>query len=284
MPTALAIPDVTPAQLARYATLIYEKIGVTISASKSTLLSNRLRRRLRATGETDYDSYFKRLVSASITDDEWQAFLQEITTHETYLYRDEAHWNWFRDEFLRRMRAEATSGARNKTLRCWSAASSTGDEAATMACCIGDVLTDLPSWKIEIVGTDVGAGAVAQASLARFGVRAMRNVKTAQKRAHFEALPTGDYALKPHLKSLLRFQVHNLLHPLKERAFDIVFLKNVLIYFDKDSKRRVVESLKTVLRPGSILVTGGSEGVADLLKDFKSLQPWLHCFAPTIRS
>lgn len=284
MTTASLSADVTPTQLERYAKLIYQKIGVTISPQKSTLLSNRLRRRLRATGLSDYDAYYSMLVSTAVTEPEWEAFLQEITTHETFLYRDETHWKWFRDDFLRSIREEAASGARNKSLRCWSAACSTGDEAATMACCIGDTFPDLASWKIEIVGTDIGAGAVAQASKARFDARSMRNVKAAQKHAHFISLPTGEWELKPALRQLLRFRVHNLLAPLNDRQFDIVFLKNVLIYFDKASKSQVIGSLRSGLKKGSYLVTGGSEGVADLLKDFSFRHPWLHRFDPQSRS
>src|SRR5262245_58499917 len=101
MSNTLAIADVTPGQFARYAKLIYEKIGVTFSSQKATLLSNRLRRRMRISGHNDYDAYYEMLLRSPAGNTEWQAFLQEVTTHETYLFRDEIHWKWFREEFLR---------------------------------------------------------------------------------------------------------------------------------------------------------------------------------------
>jgi chemotaxis protein methyltransferase CheR len=278
MHTTFAIADVTPTQLKRFAALIYEKIGVSFSPQKATLLSNRLRRRMRETSHNDYDAYYDMLISSPISHPEWQSFLQEITTHETYLFRDESHWKWFRDEFLPRLRIDADKGLRPKSLRCWSAACSTGDEAASMACCIAEAIPAWREWKIEIVGTDVGSGAVAQAAEARFGIRAMRNVTSSQRRRHFEPLPNDEYVLNKSLKSLLQFRVHNLLHPLPERAFDVVFLKNVLIYFDRSSKQRVIASLQKVLKKGSLLVTGASEGVGDLLGDFRSQYTWLHCY------
>lgn len=283
MQTTVAIADVTPSQLQRYAALVYEKIGVTIPAQKTTLLSNRLRRRLRATGIKSYDEYYAKLVSSSVTDPEWQAFLQEITTHETYLFRDEVHWKWFSDDFLRNVRDEGARGTRPKTLRIWSAACSTGDEAATIACCIAEVIPEAKEWRIEIVGTDIGAGSVAQAKAATFNERSMRNVSPARRTRFFTHTPDGRYQLKPELQRWQQFRVHNLLKPLGDRTFDVVFLKNVLIYFDKPSKRRVIEAMRGSMRPGTYLVTGAAEGVADLLGEFESLQAWLHVYGRTRR-
>jgi chemotaxis protein methyltransferase CheR len=171
---ASTIVDVTPKQFDSYAKLIYEKIGVTISPQKTTLLSNRLRRRLRVTGLASYDDYYKLLKNAAASDPEWEAFLQEVTTHETYLFRDPIHWDWLRDKFVPEVVAEQKAGKRQAGIRVWSAACSTGDEATTIACCLADRLPAIPAWQVEIVGTDVGSGAVAQAQQGAFSERAMR--------------------------------------------------------------------------------------------------------------
>ena len=161
------IADVTPKQLDSYAKLIYEKIGVTISPQKTTLLSNRLRRRLRATGLATYDDYYNLLKKAAESDPEWDLFLQEVTTHETYLFRDQAHWDWLRDKFVPEIVAEQKAGHRQAQLRVWSAACSTGDEATTIACCLADRLPTTPGMAVEIVGTDVGAAQSPRRSKAR---------------------------------------------------------------------------------------------------------------------
>lgn len=277
MSIALAINEVTDTQLARYAKLIYERTGIVVSPQKKTLLSNRLRRRLRATGIDSYETYFKHLKGLTADAAEWDAFLQEITTHETYLFRDAAQWDWFRDAFLKEIAAAARTNQRRKTLRIWSAACSTGDEAYTIASCIADRLTDASRWQVEILGTDIGVGAVEHARRAEFGQRAMHQVPDTYKRRFFSKSRDEDvWSAKEQLRNWTRFEQHNLLDALKEKPFDLVFLKNVLIYFDGQSKQRVIQNIREVLAPCGHLVTSAAEGVAGLLKDMEHLTGWLH--------
>ena len=102
----------TNGQLARYADLIYRRTGIHVVPQKKTLLSNRVRRRLRKTGIGGFDEYYEHLVRLPADDPEWDQFLQEITTHETYLFRDENHWEWFRGTYLPQCAAEARAGSR----------------------------------------------------------------------------------------------------------------------------------------------------------------------------
>ncbi len=271
------LEQVTDAQLAKYARLIYERTGIRVSPQKKMLLSNRLRRRLRATDVKNFDEYYRRLTRLRPTDSEWDAFLQEITTHETYLFRDKSQWDWFRKVYLPQCAADARSSSRQKHLRIWSAACSTGDEAFTTACCIAAGLPNFQSWKIKVLGTDIGIGAVEQARTAVFGERAMRLVPDSDRQRYFtKARDSQIWQAKPVLAEMTTFQQHNLMDPLRERPFDLVFLKNVLIYFDKDSKQRVVANVRAAVAPGGFLVAGAAEGVADLVKDFIRIQPWLY--------
>ena len=137
------LPDqVTDIQLARYAELIYVRTGICVSPQKKALLSNRLRRRLRSTGIEGFDAYYQRLKRLPPQDPEWDAFLQEITTHETYLFRDQAQWDWLRNVVPAEMGAARQSNGGRACLRIWSAACSTGDEAFTAACCVRPVRRD----------------------------------------------------------------------------------------------------------------------------------------------
>lgn len=277
MAAEILTDTVTDEQLARYARLIYERTGISISPQKKTLLSNRLRRRLRETGISGYDAYYQHLKRLRDTDPEWDAFLQEITTHETYLFRDECNWDWFRNTYLPEVQADARQGKRKNELRIWSAACSTGDEAFTIATCIVGTIMNLGQWKVEIVGTDIGVGAVEQAQAAEFGERAMRLVPDDWKRRYFAAQPGGTkWKAKPQLTQLCRFRQHNLMEPLGEKPFDLAFVKNVLIYFDRESKVQVLSHVRAALRPGGLLVAGAAEGVADLLGEWQRVQPWLY--------
>lgn len=271
------LEQVTDAQLARYAELIYRRTGIRVSPQKKMLLSNRLRRRLRATGIQGFEEYYKHLVQLRSTHAEWDAFLQEITTHETYLFRDAAQWDWFSNVYLPQRAAESCAGNRPRQLRIWSAACSTGDEAFTAACCIAAHLPNIRQWKIRILGTDIGVGAVEQARNAVFGERAMRLVPVQYRKRFFtKAKDVEIWQARSVLTEMVKFQQHNLMDPLPQEPFDLVFLKNVLIYFDKVSKRQVVDNVRSVIRPGGLLLAGAAEGVADLVKGLIRLQPWLY--------
>lgn len=271
------LEQVSDAQMGAYAELIYRRTGIHVSPQKKTLLSNRLRRRLRNTGIESFEDYFKHLKKLSPNDPEWDAFLQEITTHETYLFRDEAQWDWFRKTFLPDFVAHVQNANLPKRLRVWSAACSTGDEAITIATCAASAIPNVSTWKIEIVGTDIGIGAVEQARSAVFGERAMRLVPKDLQQKYFQmAKDAKIWQAKPEIKAMTTFKQHNLMELLRERPFDITFLKNVLIYFDAASKRKVLDNVKALVAPRGLLVAGAAEGVSDLLKDFVRIQPWLY--------
>ena len=120
----------------------------------------------------------------------------------------------------------------HRSLRIWSAACSTGDEPYTVACCVAACLPNLQRWKVQILGTDIGLGALAQAKAGVFGARAMRLVPEGYRRRFFSKDKDGDlWHARPILTDMLSFRKHNLMEPFCESPFDLVLLKNVLIYF-----------------------------------------------------
>lgn len=275
--TTLVDAQVSDELLARYATLIYDVTGIRISQQKKALLSNRLRRRLRETSIATFEQYYTHLRRLKLSDPEWDAFLQEITTHETYLFRDEAHWKWLQSEYLPQLEAAARRGDRQRTLRVWSAASSTGDEAFSIAACIAHTLPSHTQWNIRILGTDIGVDAIEQANTATFGARSMRLVPDEIQNRWFVKLGAdGPWQAKTALRQMVAFRRHNLLEPLAESPFDLIFLKNVLIYFDGPSKAAVLANVRKVMKPGTMLVAGAAEGISDQIKDLRRFQPWLY--------
>ncbi len=264
--------QVTDDQMRRYAKMIYEVAGIEISPAKKQLLSNRIRRRLKQTGIVDFEAYFKYLSKLPTSHEEWDGFLQEVTTHETYLFRDESNWRWFRGEFI----PEIQKSGKN-SLRVWSAACSTGDEAYTIACCLAEDIRNPSAWRIQIVGSDIGIGAVRDAQEARYGERAMRLVPDALKNRHFKRVGEANlWEPNAKLRSMTSFRQHNLLDRMSGSSFDLVFLKNVLIYFNLESKKRVVANIEHAMKPGSYLVAGAAEGIGDLMDGFQRIHPWLY--------
>jgi chemotaxis protein methyltransferase CheR len=145
-----------------------------------------------------------------------------------------------------------------------------------MACCIAATLVGYESWKIAILGTDIGIEAIERAKSGQFGERAMRLVPEDYRRKFFQhAGGTRIWQLKPALQSLLAFRQHNLMEPLPDAPFDLVVLKNVLIYFDSASKQHVLRHVRGRVAPGGFLLCGAAEGAGDHLKSMVRLQPWL---------
>ena len=272
----VSLVEVTDSELARYADLIYERTGIRVSPRKKMLLSNRLRRRMRETGIREFGDYYKHVRRLPPSDLEWNAFLQEITTHETYLFRDQEQWEWLRKSFLPACAAEARCGARRRALRVWSAACSTGDEAFTIACCVADCLPNHAQWQIHILGSDIAAGAVEQAKTGAFRERAMKLVPDSYKQRYFRKTGPGEWQASPLLTQMVAFRQHNLLDRPCDGPFDLVFLKNVLIYFAPESKKRVIDNLRSAICPGGLLAVGATEGIADLVKDYMHPKPWLY--------
>jgi len=261
----------------RYSDLVYSRTGIRLSEQKKILLSNRVRRRLRATGIASFDAYFSHLKKLSQTDEEWDRFLQEITTHETYLFRDELHWKWFRETFLPERLTAARKDGKARRLRIWSAAASTGDEAFTIASCIAGGISNLSQWKIEILGTDIGIGALEEARESTFNERSMRLVpEDLQRRFFAKAADVNVWKAKPVLCDMITFQHHNLMDSLKVEPFDLVLVKNVLIYFDPKSKQQVLTQVGPLIRPGAYFIAGAAEGVSDMMKEYERIQPWLY--------
>lgn len=272
MSSLAATAQVTDDQMRRYAKMIYDVAGIEISPAKKQLLSNRIRRRLKESGIADFEQYYGLLKKLPISHAEWDGFLQEVTTHETYLFRDDSNWKWLRGTFL----PEIQKTGKN-SLRVWSAACSTGDEAYSIATCVADGLRTPASWRVQILGTDIGVGAVQDAQEAKFNERAMRLVPDDLKRRYFSQMG-GATIWEPSakLRAMTKFRQHNLLDRLAEPPFDLVFLKNVLIYFNADSKQRVMQNIEQAMKPGSYLVAGAAEGISDLMDGFERIHPWLY--------
>ena len=261
----------------QYSDLVYSRTGIRLSEQKKILLSNRVRRRLRATGIASFEAYFAHLKKLSPSEEEWDRFLQEITTHETYLFRDEMHWKWFRQTFLPERAAAARKDPKAKNLRIWSAAASTGDEAFTVATCIAATIPNVSQWKIEIVGTDIGIGALEEAREGTFNENAMRLVPDDLRSRYFTKAPgVHVWKAKPALGEMITFRQHNLMDSLNERPFDLVLVKNVLIYFDSKSKQQVLSRVLPLVKPGAYFVAGAAEGVSDFMQDLERIQPWLY--------
>lgn len=255
--------NLTPKQFSAFRTFIYRASGIRVDEAKITLVSNRIRRRVKAGSFADFDAYYRFLTSAA-GEEELGEFLDAITTNPTHFFRTPSHFDWLRSEFVADLLARHRPGPGGE-LRVWSAASSTGEEVYSIAICLAENVLKLRGWKITILGTDISAGVLRGARAARYKPSALEEVTEAQKRRYFEQLDDGSWQVRDNIRTMVEFRHHNLMEPLQAAPFDCIFIRNVLIYFDRDSKKVAIKHLLAALKPGGYLVVGPSEGIYDML-------------------
>jgi len=260
----------------RFRAFIYGESGIHIPEHKVSLLSNRIRRRVKASGFADFEKYYHYLAGPKGRR-EVEKFIDAITTNETAFFRTESQFDWFRKEFLPSVLAEKRRRDRPRTLRVWSAACATGAEPYSIAICLYENRLRLQGWSVTVVGTDISEGALSQAREGIYKPRAVEAVAETQLRRCFRALDEDtQWQVRPEIKELVRFERHNLMTPIREEPFDCVFLRNVLIYFDRESKQKVMIQLLKVLAPGGCLVVGPSEGVYDMTRSLERCSPLIY--------
>ena len=263
-------------QFDQFRAFIYKQCGIRIDEKKGAMLSHRIRRRLKAGQFENFDVYYRFLTSPAGAS-ELEGFLDAITTNETFFFRTEKHFDWLKSDFLAEVIAQERTGQRSRSLRIWSAGCATGAEPYSIAICLAENAYRLRDWSLAILGTDISEESLSTAREGAFKPRAVEAVSDAQRRRYFQYDPQSDvWRIRPEVKKLVEFKRHNLMSPLNEGTFDCIFIRNVLIYFDRQSKAVVVKNLLGALADGGYLVVGPSEGIYDLLAPLEKITPLVY--------
>jgi len=262
--TPMELERLTPKQFELFQRFIYDRAGIKIDFAKVTLVSNRIRRRLKAGGCEDFDSYY-RLLTSKAGGVELEGFLDAITTNETSFYRTPSNFEWLRNDFVKELLKDKLEGKRPASLRIWSAACSSGEEPYSIAMCLSDLNVPLRDWQFYILGTDISESSLKLAREAVYRTRTMQEFDNAKIKRYFSEEAVDQFRLRTAIAQMVRFKNHNLMQRLAEPPFDCIWLRNVLIYFDRESKAKVIENLVHSLVRGGYLVVGPSEGVYDML-------------------
>jgi chemotaxis protein methyltransferase CheR len=271
----LELKRLSQQQFQRFREFIYRECGIRIDENKITLLSNRIRRRLKAGDFKDFDDYYRFLTSPTGAA-ELGGFLDAITTNETFFFRTEKHFKWFGEDFLTEMVARHRDDQRPPSLRVWSAGCASGAEPYTLAMCLAANMYRLRDWSLKILGTDISEEALSLAQEGVFKPRAIEAVDDSLRRRYFQQKAEDRWQVRSEIRELVEFKRHNLMRPLLEPPHDCIFIRNVLIYFDRDSKGVVVRNLLSALAPGGYLVVGPSEGIYDMLAPLQRITPFLY--------
>jgi chemotaxis protein methyltransferase CheR len=272
---------VSPARLNRrqfdqFRAFIYRECGIRMNEQKVTLLSHRIGRRLKSRGLEDYDAYFEFLTSPGGAS-ERQAFFDAITTNETYFFRTAKHFDWFKSELITELVAQHRSQQRTPSLRIWSAGCANGAEPFSLSMCLIENRFRLRDWSVAILGSDISHEALAAAQEAKFRPRAIKAVSDSQRRRFLRHLEKENlWQVRDEVRELVAFKKHNLLNAIGEEPFDCIFIRNVLIYFDRESKQIAINHLLNALTVGGYLVVGPSEGIYNMLQPLKKVSAFLY--------
>jgi chemotaxis protein methyltransferase CheR len=248
----LELLKMTEQEFERAARLVYDKSGIHLPPEKLGLVSNRLRRRLRALELNSFADYYQLISSERGGEAELPHFISAVTTNETYFFRNDQLWRFFNGELIPHWQE---AKAKTRSLRIWSAASSSGEEAYTAAISLRENIPEIDDWSVTIVASDISPRVLDHARAAIYNDYAISRMGGPQVQAWFDRKDDG-YHLKDVVRRMVTFQYHNLRDDSPDGGFDLVFLRNVLMYFDLDMKKRVLSVVSGALAPGGHLIVG----------------------------
>jgi chemotaxis protein methyltransferase CheR len=251
---------------------IYNICGMYFHTTKKYFLESRLTRRMEATGTKSCPDYYA-LLKSPRGSEELKFLMDEITTNETYFFRNIPQLTALENKLLPEI-VDIKNKMGFRKLRIWSAASSSGEEAYTMAMILLEKRpTLLKDWIIEIIGTDINETVIAQAKEGIYNAYSVRNIPDIYKRKYIRE-DNGKFILSPEVKKFVTFNKLNLYEDSKMifmKSFDFIFCANVLIYFDTASKSKVVQHFFNNLQPYGYFFVGQSESLHGVNDKFKTV-------------
>ncbi|MDH4201134.1 MAG: protein-glutamate O-methyltransferase CheR [Spirochaetia bacterium] len=259
----------TEKEFTQFQKMIYEWAGIHMSESKKALISGRLLKRLRFYQFHSYQEYIDFILDPKNTEEK-QIMVNLLTTNETYFFRESQHLDYLRDKILPQHKG-------NETFRIWSAASSSGQEAYSIGMILQD--SDLNgNW--EIIGTDINETVLEKAVIGIYPLEASEKIpENFLKKYCLRGVRSqyGTFTVVDEIKSRIHFIKMNLNEPFKNIGlFNLVFLRNVMIYFDQETKIALVDRIYNVIKPSGYLILGHSENLNNISKKFKTLAPTIY--------
>ncbi|MGD0620896.1 MAG: protein-glutamate O-methyltransferase CheR [Thermacetogeniaceae bacterium] len=246
--------------------LIYKETGISFDENKKYFVERRINdniKNLRLSSSKDY----YRLLKYTKEEYHIQKLINDITINETYFFRDFDQLDNFAETALPILIRE-----KNKTrnIRVWSAGCSTGEEPYTLTIILLELLPDPSKWEIEITGTDINTRVLDEAERGVFNERSVKDVPDEYLIKYFK-LSKDKYLVNDEVKRLVNFQYGNILNRDRLDYFDLIFCRNVLIYFDDDIKSRAINNFFDSLKPGGFIYLGHAETFNNLLNKFRTI-------------
>ena len=252
----------TSSDFERIRTLLYQHSGIKLSDSKSNMVYSRLARRLRATGMKSFQDYLQRVERDQ--SEEWDAFINALTTNLTAFFREPHHFPLLRDHVL---------SLRKRPLRLWCSAASTGEEPYTMAMTMVDAFGSFKP-PVQIIATDIDTNVLSKAQAGIYPLDRVEKLPPETLKRFFlkgSGNNAGYVQVRKELRDLISFRQLNLLdaHWPVSGLFDVIFCRNVMIYFDKDTQYKILKRFAPMLEAHGLLFAGHSESLHHAADFFK---------------
>lgn len=252
---------------------IYESCGIYFQDNKKYFLESRLQRRMNFLGLKRFEEYYDLIRYGTAGAAERKYFFEAITINETFFFRNQPQLDVLASQILPELIAVKSAMGRNK-IRIWSAASSSGEEAYSIAMIFQDLIKPrYPNVELEVVGTDINSAVIETAMGGVYRDYSVRNTPPYYLKKYFKQ-NGGTYEILPETKKMANFKLMNLYDDSMMKTmynFDVIFCANVLIYFDQASKIKVISNLYNSLNKGGYLFIGYSETLHGISKAFKLL-------------
>jgi chemotaxis protein methyltransferase CheR len=262
---------IEPQDLEQFKSIILNSIGFVFDESKTDYIKKILQIRLRETGCGSFTNYLNIFTSPIKKYAEIKKLIEEIIVAETYFFRNQEQFLAFAEIALpERMQAKNNS----KQIQVLSAGCASGEEAYTIACSIFDRIPDLETWDIQILGIDISTDLLQKAAIARYSEWSLRAIPEQSRQSHFKK-EGKEYLLNESIKKMVIFEERNLIQidPLfwRENKFDIIFCRNVLIYFSSEMIQKVIKNFAQSLDNGGFLFLGSVENLRGISNEFHLL-------------
>jgi chemotaxis protein methyltransferase CheR len=276
------LTDMAPHVFKLFQSLVYKSSGIFLADHKRSLLVRRLRARVRELEIESFLDYY-RLVGNGDDGSELSMMLDLVSTNETRFFREPRQLEYLEREILPALSAAATEHTRRRTLRAWCTSCSTGEEPFTLAMLLSHHLPASEGWKTTVLATDISNRVLERARGATWPIRQVTDIpETYLKEFMLRGTGSniGNMKAKGNLRAMIDFKRLNLhLDPMPAGPFDLILCRNVLIYFDTESKRRVIDRLYSVLAPDGFLLVGHAESLGGLDSRLRLVAPTIYARA-----
>lgn len=252
----------------KFREFFYRKTGIQFEETKRYFVDKRLVDRIEATGNDSFRSYFM-MLRFEASGEELQTLTNLMTVNETYFFREEYQFKCLVDSMLPELIRRKPAGA---PLRIWSIPSSSGEEAYSIALYLTEYWPQIAQWDVELISSDIDTDIVRKARQGRYTPRSVQHLPAKLLERHFRRLPDGDWQISDDLRQSVEFTRVNLMEPADTRpyrGFDVIFCRNLLIYFDDLSRLKAAEVFFDALNPGGFVCLGHSESMSRISSLFR---------------